>query len=107
MRAVVVVMLLLSSLPARADRWVLPDEDDPKLSRPAVHRPWWKPDHAVPRFKLGYRLLVAAVLTGGDPPFDAVADYFCPASSLGRCGLDGGVGMAGGRDGLWFLPVGA
>src|SRR6185436_16255207 len=107
MRAVVVVMLLLSSLPARADGWVLPDEDDPKLSRPAaVHRPWWKPDHAVPRFKLAYRRLVAAGLEGPDTPFDVLEVDFYPVSSLVRFGLDGEFGWAGGTYGLWYLTVG-
>src|SRR4051794_21109529 len=106
MRAVVVVMLLLSSLPARADGWVLPDEDDPKLARAVVRRPWWKPDHPVPRFKLAYRRLVAAGLEGGDAPFDVIEVDFYPVSSLVRFGLDGEFGWAGGDYSLWYLTVG-
>lgn len=112
MRAAAVVMLLLSGLPARADRWLLPDEDDPKLSRPepprrAGPRPWWNPDHSVPRFQLAYRRLVAAGLTGGDAPFDVVELDFYPVSSLIRFGLDGELGWSGGDYGLWYVTTGA
>jgi hypothetical protein len=106
MRPAVVVMLLLSSLPARAGGWVLPDEDDPKLSRAEVRRPWWKPDHAVPRFKLAYRRLVAAGPTGGDAPFDVAELDFYPVSGLVRFGLEGEFGWAGGDYSLWYFTTG-
>jgi hypothetical protein len=111
MRAACLVVVLLGagSPRARADdaRWVLPDEDDPKLARPAVHAAWWRNEHDVPRFKLAYRRVWAASPDGGDLPFDVAELDFYPYSKFVRFGLAGEIGYGGGTYGLWYFVTGA
>jgi hypothetical protein len=88
-------------------RVVIPAEDDPKLTLLGQPRSAWRIDHPVPRFKLGYRRLVAAALQGGDLVFNAaVLDYY-PSSSHLRLGLSCEIGIAGGTYGAWYVTQGA
>jgi hypothetical protein len=96
---------MLARTPAASVRVVLPDEDDPKLSRGA-RRLWSWRDHPVPRVKLAYRRLVAAGLEGGDLTFDAVGLSYYPSSGILRFGLDTEVGI-GDRYDSWYLTSGA
>ncbi|MGZ3439985.1 MAG: hypothetical protein ACXVDD_10725 [Polyangia bacterium] len=108
--ACLAVVLLGAGWPvAHADeaRWVLPDEDDPKLARPTVHAEWWRTEHDVPRFKLAYRRVWAASPDGGDLPFDVAELDFYPVSKFVRFGLAGEVGYGGGAYGLWYFTTGA
>jgi hypothetical protein len=123
MRLALVFALLLALAPtARADDddpkltraspaepFALPGEDDPKLTRgaPPSSRPWWRPTHVVPRFKLAYRRLWTAGLQGGSTPFDVTELDFYPASGLIRFGVEGEFGWAGGAYDMWYLLVGA
>src|SRR5437868_12090146 len=83
------------------------DEDDPKLSRatPAPRR-WWQPSHDVPRFKLTYRYLDLAGLSGGTQHFDAVGLSVYPLSSLLRLGIDGEFAWGGGPYQMWLATIG-
>ena len=94
---------------APVEPFVLPDEDDPKLARGATPRPvpWWRPRHAVPRFKLAFRWLELAGLEGGAQPMDVAEMDFYPASGLIRFGLDAEYGWAGGKYALWSVVTGA
>jgi hypothetical protein len=77
-------------------RAVLPEEDDPKLARgaePSGPRARIGLLHQVPRFKLGYRRLVAAGLEGGEIAFNAFALDFYPSSGYLRFGLDAELGI--------------
>ena len=101
-----VVLAALSTV-ARADPWVFPDEDDPKLARAEVQAAWWNRPHDVPRFKLAYRRVWAASLDGPDLPFDVAELDFYPYSKFVRFGLAGEVGYGGGNYGLWYFVTGA
>jgi hypothetical protein len=88
-------------------RVVLADEDDPKLARGAPRRRLWpRITHAVPRFKLAYRYLSVASLTGGTEPLHAAALDFYPVSNLVRLGIGTEVGFSGDSYGTWFLTEG-
>lgn len=107
MRAALVVLVCLAAPAAGSERWVFPDEDDPKLARAEVHATSWRPHHDVPRFKLGYRRLWVAAPEGGDQPFDSIALDFYPVSRFVRFGAQGEVGIGGGNYGLWYAVTGA
>jgi hypothetical protein len=86
----------------------LPDEDDPKLSRGAVHRRGLPPiTHHVPRVKLSWRRLVAHDLDGNDLTFNAAALDFYPSSGYLRVGVGTEVGFAGGKYDAWYVTAGA
>ncbi len=101
------VMLLVVGAARAGERWVFPDEDDPKLARGEVHVAWWNRPHDVPRFKLAYRRVWAAAPEGPDLPFDVVELDFYPVSRFVRFGVAGEVGWGGGDYGLWYVMTGA
>lgn len=105
--ACLVVVLVAASAVARAEPWVFPDEDDPKLARAEVHAEWWNRPHDVPRFKLAYRRVWAASLDGPDLPFDVAELDFYPLSRFVRLGISGEFGWGGGTYGLWYFVTGA
>jgi hypothetical protein len=84
----------------------LADEDDPKLSRRPVPRRWWRPTHPVPRFKLAYRYLDLAGLSGGTQHFDAVGVSAYPLSTLVRLGIEAEFAWGGGPYQMWLATLG-
>jgi hypothetical protein len=84
------------------------DDDDPKMSRALTPLPrrWWQPAHDVPRFKLAYRYLDLAGLSGGTQHFDAVGLSVYPLSTLLRLGLEGEFAWGGGPYQMWLTTLG-
>lgn len=107
MRGALLALVLLCAPAAAGERWVFPDEDDPKLARPEVHARWWDTHHDVPRFKLAYRRLWLAAPEGGDLAVDAGALDFYPLSRIVRLGIGAEIGWGGGSYGLWYVVTGA
>lgn len=102
-----IVVLGVASAAARAEPWLFPDEDDPKLARGEVRAEWWNRPHDVPRFKLAYRRVWVASPEGPDLPFNVAELDFYPVSRFVRFGIAGEVGVGGGEYGLWYVLTGA
>jgi hypothetical protein len=123
MRALAIMLLLLSSRAAPADEddpkiargasiesepVPLPDEDDPKLARGGVVRRRFALaiNHPVPRVTLAYRRFTTAGLEGTSLDFNAFELDYYPVSNFIRFGLDSEVGV-GSAYSAWYATVGA
>src|SRR5690242_9404581 len=104
--ACLLALVCLAAPVAAGERWVHPDEDDPKLARAEVHASWWNPQHDVPRFKLAYRRLWIAAPDNGTLAFDGVALDFYPLSRVVRLGIQGEFAWGGGDYALWYVVTG-